>query len=68
MNYLNLILTIIGSAATAAQGLSPTGEPQDIEKAIAALTRIAASASLAHQQITGEPIDLTKLTDLPPVA
>lgn len=68
MNYLSLILSIVGTAAEAAKGVSPTGEPQQIEEAIAALTRIAAAASQAHQQITGEPIDLSKLTDLPPVA
>lgn len=67
MNYLQLILTIIGTAAEAAQGVSPTGEAQDAEKAAAALTRIAQAAITAHEQITGQPIDLTKLTPLPPV-
>ena len=68
MNYLTMILGIIGDAVEAAKTVSPAGEVQSIEEAGAALSRIAAQAAAAHQAITGKPIDLTQLTPLPPVA
>lgn len=69
MNALQTILTIIETATAAAApivaGIPGAGEADAL---VAALAKIALSASQAHQQITGQPIDLLALQPIDPVA
>ena len=68
MNTLQEILTIIQEAATVAQPLLvgvPVGEAADV--AAQSLIKIVQAALTAHQQITGQPIDLTQLQPIAPV-
>ena len=63
-----LILQIIVSAANAAQAASKgNATATEIEQATAALASIVESAAAAHQAITGQPLDLSKLQPMDPV-
>lgn len=64
VNKLEQVLAFI-EAGTGWAALIPGAGT--VAAAAAALVRIAAAANRAHQSITGEPIDLNKLHELPHV-
>lgn len=68
MNFLGTLLMIIGTAADAAKPLIPDPTGQTVDADISALIKIAQAANAAHLQITGQPIDLTQLKPIDPVA
>jgi hypothetical protein len=69
MNGLLEILSIATGILASGQGLGAfTPEVvQDSAKQADALLRIAKKAISAHEELTGEPLDLTKLRELPHV-
>lgn len=64
---LALILQILQTAVSAAEGFTPGGIVLTAEQDAAALIAIVQAANAAHQKVTGQPIDLTQLQPLPPV-
>lgn len=62
---LDAVIAFIESGATWAGLLLPGAGPAT--KATGALIRIILAAKRTHEQITGEPLDLSKLHELPHV-
>ena len=69
MGALSLVLQIIQMAAGVAGPLVAGDKTAEaINQASADLASIVAAALAAHQQITGQPIDLTQLQPITPVS
>ena len=64
MTTLNLILNILSAAASAATSIVGGGPIPALAKL---LVSIAQAASQAHEQVTGQPIDLTLLHPIDPI-
>jgi len=65
---ISLLLEIIGLAASAAKPLlGGNATAETIDAAASALVAIAQKASQAHQEIVGQPIDLSLLKPIEPL-
>lgn len=68
MKAIEQIITFLEAGAVWAEALLPDGTPPDvIARAAGALLRIAKAAVITHEKITGQPLDLNKLRELPRV-
>jgi hypothetical protein len=66
MNQLQFVLNILVGIAQGSSDLFPQGTPADkAAELAAALSKIAAAAVQAHNRVKGEPLDLSKLHELP---
>lgn len=69
MTVVALILQILQLAGTSIAGLVSTDKTAaEIDLAAQSLIQIVQAAMAAHQAITGQPIDLTQLQPIDPVA
>lgn len=69
MTVLQLILQILTAAAADAQILyaGRGADAEQFESAVAALARIAQVSIQAYEQLSGKPLDLSKLHPIEPV-